>query len=222
MSTDSTLTTIVAASFVLFLSGIVAFFGTRLFWILLPIWGFFLGLAVGAQGVQALFGDGFLSTAFSWIMAFILGVMFALLSYLFWFVAVALVGGYVGYGLVVGFFGLFGVDLGPVVWLLGVGVGVVFAVLTIVLNLQKYVVVIGTSLLGAAGIVGTFVMLFHGVPTVTAADHPLKVVTDAGFGWTVLLIAIWVVALAFQFATTRTYDIERYDRWAGYTTTPTM
>jgi Domain of unknown function (DUF4203) len=222
MNTDSTITTIVAASFVLFLSGIVAFFGTRLFWILLPIWGFFLGLAVGAQGVQALFGDGFLSTALSWIVAFILGLLFALLSYLFWFVAVALVGGYIGYGLVVGFFGLFGVDLGPVVWLLGVGVGVVFAILTLVLNLQKYVVVIGTSLLGAAGIVGTFVMLFHGVPTETLADHPLKVVTDAGFGWTLLLLAIALVAFLFQLATTRMYQIERYNRWSEMSTTEAM
>jgi hypothetical protein len=55
--------------------------------------GFFFGLAIGAQGVQALFGDGFLSTTFSWIVAFFLGLLFALLSYLFWYVAVALVGG---------------------------------------------------------------------------------------------------------------------------------
>ena len=96
MSTDGTFAAIVAASFLLFLSGIVAFFGTRLFWIILPVWGFFFGLAVGAQGVQALFGDGFLSTAFSWIVAFFLGLLFALLSYLFWFVAVSLIGGYLG------------------------------------------------------------------------------------------------------------------------------
>jgi hypothetical protein len=221
MTSDGTLATIVAASFVLFLSASVAFFGMRLFWVILPIWGFFFGLAVGGQGVQALFGDGFLSTAFSWIMAFILGVLFALLSYLFWFIAVALVGGYIGYGLVVGFFGLFGVDLGPVVWLLGVGVGVVFAILTIVLNLQKYVVIIGTALLGAAGVVGTFLMLFNQLPPATAADHPLKVVTDAGFGWTVLALAIAFLGIVFQLATTRMYEIERYDRWAGYTTTTT-
>ena len=155
MSTDGTFAAIVAASFLLFLSGIVAFFGTRLFWIILPVWGFFFGLAVGAQGVQALFGDGFLSTGFSWIVAFFLGLLFALLSYLFWFLAVSLIGGYLGYGIVVGFFGLIGVNLGPLVWIVGVAVGIVAAVLTMVLNVQKWVVVIGTSLLGAAGVVGT-------------------------------------------------------------------
>ena len=219
MSTDGTFAAIVAASFLLFLSGIVAFFGTRLFWIILPVWGFFFGLAVGAQGVQALFGDGFLSTAFSWIVAFFLGLLFALLSYLFWFVAVSLIGGYLGYGIVVGFFGLIGVDLGPLVWILGVAVGIVAAVLTMVLNVQKWVVVIGTSLLGAAGVVGTILVLFNQLTPQQLADHPVKVVTDAGFGYAVLVIAIAVIAVAFQTSTTRAWEIERYNRWAEMSTT---
>jgi hypothetical protein len=218
MSTDGTFAAIVAASFLLFLSAIVAFFGTRLFWIILPIWGFFFGLAIGGQGVQALFGDGFLSTAFSWIVAFFLGLLFALLSYLFWFVAVSLIGGYLGYAIVVGFFGLIGVELGALVWILGVAVGIVFAVLTMILNVQKWVVVIGTSLLGAAGVVGTFLVLFNQLTPQQLADHPLKVVTDAGFGWAVLVIVIAALAAAFQTATTRMWQVARYNRWTEYTT----
>jgi hypothetical protein len=213
MSTDGTFAAIVAASFLLFLSGIVAFFGTRLFWIILPIWGFFFGLAIGAQGVQALFGDGFLSTAFSWIVAFFLGLLFALLSYLFWYVAVALVGGYLGYGIVVGFFGLIGVDLGVLVWILGVTAGIVFAVLTMMLNIQKWVVLIGTSLLGAAGVVGTFLVLFNQLTPQQLADHAVKVVTDAGFGYAVLVIVIAAMGIAFQIATTRTWEVTHYNRW---------
>ncbi|HEX3300143.1 MAG TPA: DUF4203 domain-containing protein [Actinomycetota bacterium] len=220
MTTDGTFAAIIAASFLLFLSAIVAFFGTRLFWIILPIWGFFFGLAIGAQGVQALFGDGFLSTAFSWIVAFFLGLLFALLSYLFWFVAVALIGGYLGYGIVVGFFGLIGVELGVFVWLLGVAVGIICAVLTIRFNVQRWVVVIGTSLLGAAGIVGTFLVLFDQLTPQQMADHPVKVVTDAGFGYAVLVIVIAALGIAFQAASTRTWEVSRYNRWTEYTTAP--
>jgi hypothetical protein len=68
------------------LSGIVAFFGTRLLHHPAGL-GVLLRLAVGAQGVQALFGDGFLSTAFS-RSSLLPRLLFALLSYLFWFVAV--------------------------------------------------------------------------------------------------------------------------------------
>ena len=149
----------------------------------------------------------------------VLGLLFALLSYLFWFVAVSLIGGYLGYGIVVGFFGLIGVDLGPLVWILGVAVGIVAAVLTMVLNVQKWVVVIGTSLLGAAGVVGTILVLFNQLTPQQLADHPVKVVTDAGFGYAVLVIAIAVIAVAFQTSTTRAWEIERYDRWAEMSTT---
>ena len=220
MSTDGTLATVVAASMVLLLGGIVAFFGYRLLWIILPIWGFFFGLAVGGQGVQAIFGDGFLSTAFSWIIAFCLGVLFAMLSYLFWFIAVALVGGYLGYAVVVGFFGLIGVDLGPIVWLLGVAVGVVTAFLTLRFNVQKYVVIVATALLGASAVVGTIIQLFDPLDPSAFADHPVKVVFDQGIGWAVMLLVIAAVAMAFQFASTRYHEVEQYNRWVEYTRPP--
>lgn len=220
MSSDGTLATVVAASFLLLLGGVVALFGYRLLWIILPIWGFFFGLAVGGQGVQALFGDGFLSTAFSWIVAFCLGVLFAMMSYLFWFLAVALVGGYLGYAIVVGFFGLVGVDLGVVVWLVGVAVGIVTAFLTLRFNVQKYVVIIATSFLGAAAVVGTIIMLFNPLDPTAFADHPVKVVFDEGVGWAIMLLLVAAVSMAFQFASTRYYDIQRYNRWEEYTRAP--
>lgn len=222
MTSDGFLATVIAASFLLFLGAIVAFFGYRLFWIILPIWGFFFGLAVGAQGVQALFGDGFLSTTLSWVVAFFMGLLFAGLSYMFWFLAVALVGGYVGYGIVVGLFGLLGVELGPLVWIAGVAVGIVAGVLTLVMNLQKYVVIFGTGLLGAAGIVGTLLTVVTQMDPAVMADHPVKVVTDAGFGWSVLLLAVAVIGIAFQLATSRFYEMERYNRWTEYTTATDM
>jgi uncharacterized protein DUF4203 len=220
MSTDGTLATMIAASLVLLLGALVAFFGYRLLWIILPIWGFFFGLAVGGQGVQAIFGDGFLSTAFSWIIAFCLGVLFAMLSYLFWFIAVALVGGYLGYAVVVGFFGLIGVDLGVIVWLLGVAVGVVTAFLTLRFNVQKYVVIIATALLGASAVVGTIIQLFNPLDPSAFADHPVKVVFDQGIGWALMLLLIAAVAMAFQFASTRYHEVEHYNRWVEYTGPP--
>ena len=82
-----------------------------------------------------------------------------------------------------------------------------------VLNVQKWVVLIGTSVLGAAGVVGTILVLFNHLTPQQLADHPVKVVTDAGFGWAVLVIAIAVIAAAFQTSTTRAWQIERYNRW---------
>ena len=220
MTSDGTFATVVAASFLLFLGAIVAFFGYRLFWIILPIWGFFFGLAVGGQGIQAIFGDGFLSTALSWVAAFCVALLFAGLSYLFWFIAVALIGGYIGYALVVGFFGLIGAEPGPVVWLAGVAVGIVFGVMTLRLNLQKYVVIGGSGILGSAAVVGTLLALLNQTPPAVMADHPVKVIFDAGIGWALFLIVLAVIAIGFQLSSTRYYEIEEYNRWEEYTSAP--
>src|SRR5262245_46036831 len=156
----SVLGTILAGGLLLFLGSLIAFGGYRLFLVLLPIYGFFFGLSFGAHSVQALFGDGFLSTTTSWVVGFFAGLIFALLSYLFWVFAVSLVAGSLGYALVAGFFSLIGADLDVLVWILGVVVGVVFGIAAVVLNLQKAIVIVATALLGAYTIVGTFLFLF--------------------------------------------------------------
>src|SRR5512136_75246 len=81
---------------------VLCFAGYRLFIILLPIWGFVFGLAFGVQSIQLLFGVGFLATVTSWVVGIIVGAIFAILSYLFYTLAVAIIAGSLGYGLAVG------------------------------------------------------------------------------------------------------------------------
>ena len=76
---------------------LMAFSGYRLFLLLLPVWGFFFGLALGADTMQALFGVGFLATITSWVVGFVVGAVFAVLSYLFYMFAVAVIAGSLGY-----------------------------------------------------------------------------------------------------------------------------
>ncbi|MBV9322255.1 MAG: hypothetical protein JO352_00545, partial [Chloroflexi bacterium] len=54
---------------------LLLFGGYRFFIFLLPIWGFFFGFGLGAQAVQALFGDAFLSTVTSWVVGFVIAVI---------------------------------------------------------------------------------------------------------------------------------------------------
>src|SRR5512139_3271384 len=81
----------------------LAFAGYRLFIFLLPIWGFFFGLGLGAQAVQAVLpGTGFMADVTSWVVGFVVGLLFAGLSYLFYAFAVAMIGGSLGYAVAVG------------------------------------------------------------------------------------------------------------------------
>lgn len=209
----SVLGTLLAGGLLLFLGSLIAFGGYRLFLILLPIYGFFFGLSFGAHSVQALFGDGFLSTTTSWVVGFFAGLLFALLSYLFWSFAVALMAGSLGYGLVAGFFGLFGADLDVLVWIVGVVVGLVFAIAAIALNLQKAIVIVSTALIGGWMIVGTFLFLFTSATPESLAESGAKVVLDDHPLWFLIFAVVAAVGMLFQFQVNRTYEIERYNRW---------
>ena len=77
---------------------LLAFFGYRLFLVLLPIWGFFFGFLLGAETVQWLFnGTGLLVDVTGWVVGLVVGAIFAVLSYLFYIAAVAIIAGSLGY-----------------------------------------------------------------------------------------------------------------------------
>jgi Domain of unknown function (DUF4203) len=213
MEGGSVLGTLLAGGILLFLGSLIAFAGYRLFLILLPIYGFFFGLALGAHSVQALFGDGFLSTTTSWVVGFFAGLLFALLSYLFWAFAVAVMAGSLGYALVAGFFSLFGADLDVLVWIVGVVVGIVFGIVALVMNLQKAIVIIATAFLGAWTVVGTFLFLFTSATPQSIAESGAKMVLDDHPLWFLIFAVVAAVGMIFQFRINRNYEIERYNRW---------
>jgi hypothetical protein len=213
MEGGSVLGTILAGGILLFLGSLIAFAGYRLFLVLLPIYGFFFGLSFGAHSVQALFGDGFLSTTTSWVVGFFAGLLFAVLSYLFWVFAVALVAGSLGYALVAGFFSLFGADLDVLVWIVGVVVGIIFGIAAVVLNLQKAIVIVATALLGAWTIVGTFLFLFTPATPESIAESGGKAILDDHPLWFLIFAVVAAFGMIFQFMVNRTYEIERYNRW---------
>src|SRR6478736_3659832 len=60
-----------------------AFYGLKLFVILLPIWAFFFGLVTGAQWASEVFGKGdagFFITTLSWIIGIVFGLVLAAIA----------------------------------------------------------------------------------------------------------------------------------------------
>ena len=219
MSSDSFIAIACAGLIGLFFGMALTFAGYRLFYFLLPLWGFIFGLGFGAQTMQALFGEGFLSTVTSWVVGFIVGVIFALLSYLFWVVAVAVIAGALGYTLGVGLLtGFLNMDFGLIVWLVGIVVGAVFIGAALFLNLQKWIVIIGTAVLGAAAVIGTFVLMFN--PNAAALAQPVKTAMNTSPLLTILFFVLAIAGIVAQYQSTRRYTIEAYNRWAEMNTAP--
>lgn len=213
MVTDSFLSLACAGLIGILFGLALCFAGYRLFLILLPIWGFFFGLAFGAQTMQALFGVGFLATVTSWVVGFIVGAVFAVLAYLFYIVAVALIAGSLGYAVAVGLLTAIGLQMNFLVWLIGIVAAVVLAIVTIRFNLAKWVIIIGTGVMGAATIVGAIILMFY--PHADVLESPVKAVLSASPLTAILFIVVAVLGIVAQIRQNRNFALESYDRWGG-------
>ena len=194
---------------------VVTFFGYRLFLILLPVWGFFFGFFLGAQTLQALFGVGFLATVTSWAVGFIVGAIFAILSYLFYIIAVAIISGSFGYGVTVAILEGIGLDFNIILWLIGIVVGVVVALVVLRFNIQKYAIIIITAVGGTGAIIYTLLALFGDLNAAEMLLRPVSTAIQNSFWWFLFFIVVAVAGIVFQIRTNRQFEVETYNRLAA-------
>lgn len=203
---------LMCAALISFMFGLLlCFAGYKFFLVLLPIWGFFAGLWLGAQTMQALFGVGPFATVTSWVVGFIVGAVFAVLSYLFYIAAVAIIAGSLGYFATVGLLLAIGMNMNWLVWLIGIVVAVALAWVTLQFNLQKWVIIIATSLLGSAIVFGGFFVLFN--PWSNLVENPIRAFLGANPFLMILAIILAVFGIVAQYQTNRNFNLESYNNW---------
>jgi hypothetical protein len=217
MTTDSFFALMCGGMIALLFGLALCFAGYRLFLVLLPIWGFVFGFGLGAQTVQAIFGQAFLATVTSWAVGFIVAAIFAVLAYLFYIVAVALIAGSLGYAASVGLLTAIGLDFGLIVWLIGLVVGVVLALVVLRFNIQKIVIELATAFLGAGAIVGTFVALFSGINSAALLQTATKWVLQNQPFWLIVFIVLGVLGLVAQIQNDRRFEVKTYNRMTAPT-----
>ena len=186
----------------------VCFAGYRLFLVLLPIWGFVFGFGLGAQAIQAITNGNFLGDVTSWVVGLVVAVIFAVLSYLFYFIAIALFSFSAGYGLGVGLMAAIGSEFGLINFIVGVVVGVGLAFVVLRFNIQKWVIILATSIGGALAMAG--VVLF-GMPGMSTAVVDMDVIAQALRSTPLLMVLALVAAVAgvvVQFRSTRSWSFE--------------
>ena len=137
-----------------------AFYGLKLFTILLPLWAFFFGLVAGAQWGQDVFGQGFFTTVLSWIIGLVVGIVLAAISFFWYYAAIVILGGAVGYALGLGFFDWLGLGTGVIAVIVGLIIGAIFAIGTFVLGVPVILVMVFSAFSGAvAAVNGVFIFL---------------------------------------------------------------
>jgi hypothetical protein len=193
---------------------VVAFGGYRLFLFLLPIWGFFAGFVLGAQTIDYLFNTGLFATVTGWVVGFFVGLIFAVLSYLFYFIAVGIISFSLGYGATVGILGWIGLDGGFLLWLIAVVVGILVALAVYVLNIQKYAIIVATAVGGTGIIIYTFLVLFNGTLAVSLLENPVRLAIDQSFWWLLFFLVVAGLGIIAQIQANRSFEADTYNRLA--------
>jgi len=203
--------TVLAVLFAAIMGAFFLLWGYRVFLVMLPIWGFFAGFWLGAAGISLFLGQGFLATVSGWVVGFLLGVVGAALSYLFYGAFVIIVAAMTGAGLAAAILTALGITSGWIIALVAIISAVVVAVATLVLNLQKYVIILLTSL-GGADLIVLGGMLLFGVVTIADVQGGGNLLTPVfKESWLALLawLALTIVGFVSQVRANRSFTFER-------------
>lgn len=170
------------------------FSGIKWFMVLLPIWGFLVGFTFGANAIFYIAGadHGFFADALAIVSGLVVGVLFAVLSYLYYYFAVILLGGAIGYALGVGvmdFFNLSGAEI--LTFIVGVVVGGIFAFGFIILAMPAVLAIWGTALGGAVTMVTGLLLVLDRVKLDTLNSGMAgAIVNETSMPWLWIIVTI--------------------------------
>ncbi len=190
---------------------LVAAYGARGFFVLLPLFGFIVGFGVGAQIVTNLFGDGIFATVTSWGVGFVFAIVFAVLAGLWWWAAVVILFGVVGYELGSGVLIAIGLDQGFITFIAGLVVGLALAVLALVLDAPTMLVAAVSAFGGAAYVVAGLYLILNQITIQQLKDGPLGALDGHPLAL-VAWLALGGVGLIYQYIDTRRVGLEAIER----------
>jgi hypothetical protein len=211
-----TLEGIVIGLFALLVGLAFCFAGYKYFLILLPIWGFLTGFVFGSNLIYYLTNDpnnGFFVSALAILVGLVVGVVFALLSYLYYYFAVVLLGAALGYMLGTGLMDLINLD-GFLGFVVGIILAAVFAFGFIVLMMPAVLAIWGTAIGGAIAIVGGALIALGRVPLGSLNTGGIgAAIADTQYSWIwiIAIIALSVVGAFYQIRTIGT-TVEVYTK----------
>lgn len=166
--------------------------------IVLPVWGAFVGFAFGAGLVAGLGGDRFLGEVLGWVVGLAFALLFAALAYAYFAFAVVIAMTSVGFAIGAGLVVALGVDWSWVAVIVGVLVGAVVCVASILVNLPAVVLTTVSAIGGAIAVVA-------GLMLVTGAMESADFTRDAfadqvhdDWWWYVVFVTLAVVGTISQ------------------------
>ena len=181
--------------------------------VIIPIWGAFAGFMLGAGIVSSSSGDNFLSTALSWIVGLAVAVVFGLIAYLYYAVAVVLGMAAIGFVIGTGAMAFLGVRWSWVIILAGVVTAGCLAFVAIVGDMPMILLTVLTALAGATVITSGIMLLVGAVDT---DDFDAGVTTESvndDWWWYAIYVGLAVVGIVTQWTATANRKATLREAW---------
>jgi hypothetical protein len=158
----------------------------------------------GADVLTQLFGDGFLATTTSWVVGFVLAVIFAVLSYLYYWFAVIFLGGSAGYALGIGLMAWLGFHDGFLAFIVGAVFAVIVALAFIVLRVPKLLVLGATAFGGAFAVITGVALILNRVPLADLSGGIVGsfINDDLSWVWVLASLVLGIAGFAYQWQST--------------------
>lgn len=190
------------------------FWGFRFFLLLLPLWGFIFGFILGNDVVTYVFGNSFpfMATTTGIVVGLISGLLFAALSYLYYWFAIVWIGATAGYALGTGIMAWLTPDAGLLMFIVGLALAAVFAIIFIVLKLPKFLAIAFTSFGGAFAAMAGIALILGRVPKeqIHLGTVGAYVQDDLSWIWVGAAVLLGIAGFFYQWMTTSSMAFAEY------------
>lgn len=174
----------------------------------MALWGAFVGFWLGAGAASGLSGEPLLGGPISWTVALLVALLFGVLAYAFYALAVVIGMGSIGLGLGTAITAGLGVENSAVVIAVGLLGAVALAILAVTTNLP-YVLLVVVSAIGGAGAMVAGLILVLGVVTLDADQAAIQDAVGTQWWWTVVHLGLAVAGVVVQLRSGARTDVRR-------------
>lgn len=185
--------------------------------IIIPLWGAYVGFLLGAGLVS---GGDFLGTTSSWVLGLAVALLFGLLAYLYYAVAVILGMSAIGFVLGTSAMVALGVTWSWVVVSVGVTAAVVLAVVALLGDMPMVILTVLTALAGASTIVAGVMLVFGVIELDDLGSGVTTEQLDDDWWWYALYGALAVAGMITQLGDTARRRATLRDAWSSTPSDP--
>lgn len=192
------------------------FAGFRWFMLLLPIWGLFVGFMVGAGATATLLGEGFLASAVAIVVGVVVAIVFALLSWFYWWGAIIVIGGALGFWITHWLLVVIGFSAdGLVTTLIALVGGAALAVVAFLVNAPKYVAILLTAFAGAAWLAAGVALFLGVIKPDELQNGSLVGIYSEGWVWIIIWAVVGAAGIVAQLQMTARMETDIVSAYEG-------